>query len=346
MSSKIFEIFRFGQLKAQYHNLGFIINMEDNAMISHNKNRSIRVLSLVIIVLSFGGIQYGCSTVSEDDATSNHMIMNPMKQELESKDAASTPIITAVPVPSGFKLILTGTGVSVYRKDYTGGQPDFVTVVDLRKGSLINLTGVVKDVPNDPNDKIWRKRLGTSLGTFWSDAKAKNTSTRTAKVVVNGTFFSHKEDPTPIAFGLKVSGKVISYGYGLNEFPGLNRTLSIDAATAKVMIDPYNKATFDGSMPDVVGALDPAANKDASRWIQRTFVGVRDDDNNGIVETVMFYSSKLATQVWASNILTSFGASKIAMLDGGGSTGLIIDGISYITPGRTIPHAIAIYSGK
>jgi len=311
-------------------------------MIFHNKNRSIRFLSLVLIVLSFGGIQYGCSKVSEDDATSDHMIMNPMKQKLESKAAASTPIITAIPVPTGFKLILTGTGVSVYRKNYTGGQPDFVTVVDLGKGSVINLTGTVKDVPNDPNDKIWRK----SLGTFWSDAKAKNTSTRTAKVVVNGTFFSTKDNPTPIAFGLKIGGKVISYGYGLNEFPNLNRILSIDASAAKAMIDPYNKATFDESTPDVVGALDPAANKNASGWVPRTFVGVRDDDNIGTIETVMFYSSKLATQALASNVLKDFGATKVAMLDGGGSTGLIIDGRSYITPSRKIPHAIAIYSGK
>ncbi len=313
-------------------------------MISHKKNQSIRFLSLALIILSFGGFHYGCSTVSEGDATSDHMIMNPMKQELESKATASTPIITAVPVPSGFKLILTGTGVSVYKKDYPGGQPDFVTVVDLRKGSLINLTGTVQDVPKDPNDKIWKK----SFNDFWSDAKAKETATRKARVVVNGTFFSQNDNPTPIAFGLKVGGKVISYGYGLNEFSGLIRTLSFDVSAAKAMIDPYEKLTFNGTITDVIGALDPAANKQASSWLPRTFVGVRDDDNNGTVETVIFFSSKYARQKWASDILTSFGASKKAMLDGGTSTGLMIDGNSrsYITPGRTIPHAIAIYSGK
>lgn len=247
--------------------------------------------------------------------------------------------IQAVPVPSGFRLIFSDTGIKVYRKDYTGGQPDFVSVVDLRSATIRSLTGTVT---NAPNGKVSRK----SFSTFWNDAVAQGTTTRKARVLVNGTFFSTNDNPTPIAFGLKVGGTVISYGYGLNEYPGLIRTLAFDSSFGSSSIQAYSRATFDSGIPDVVGALDPAANKSSTSYIPRTFVGVRDDDGNGHSETVMFFSSKYATQAGAASVLNSFGAGSKAMLDGGTSSGLIVNGTSYITPGRTLPHTIVVYAGK
>lgn len=247
----------------------------------------------------------------------------------------------AITIPQGFTRILSDTGVKVYRKNYAGGQPDFVTVVDLRSGTLRNFTGWVS------GEAVYRK----TLRTFWNDAAAQNSSIKRAKVVLNGTFFATNDrDPYPpvgIAFGLKADWWRMSYGYGVgNEYPGLIRTFAFDSDFGSSSIQSYSRGTFDSGIPNVVGGLDATANKDKTRYIARTFVGVRDDNNDGHAETIMFFSSKAATQALAFNTLRSFGAGSIMMLDGGGSGGLIVDGTSHITPSRSIPQAFVVYAGR
>jgi hypothetical protein len=246
----------------------------------------------------------------------------------------------AVAVPPGFQLISSGTGVAVYRKTFSGRRPDYVTVVDLGRGTIRNLTGTITGAPN--MSLVSRKLLGPSSrsANFWTDAVAQNTTSRKAKVVVNGTFFSTNAYPSGIAFGLKANSRIISFGYGTNEFPGLVRVLPFDSGRAAASIQPYAQSVFIGGSPDVVGGLDPTANKSPSGHLARTFVGVRGGS------TVMIFSSSAATQPGAASVLTGFGAGSIMMLDGGGSTGLVLDGNAKITPVRTLPHAIAVYAGK
>jgi hypothetical protein len=247
--------------------------------------------------------------------------------------------VAAATIPEGFEKIVGDRGVQVYKKNAVSGRSDYVTVVNLRQGKIGNLTGAFTDLPNG---KIERK----SMNAFWNDAVRQNNSTRKARVVVNGTFFSQKYNPTPIAFGLKVAGKTVSYGYGLDEFPNLITTFTFNSSTATASIQPYNRTAFDRDFSDVVGALDPVANKSADKYLPRTFVGILDEDGDGNLETVIFYSSNSARQIDAVNTLKSFGTSSEAMLDGGSSTGLIINGRTYIKAGRTIPQAIAIYAGN
>lgn len=247
----------------------------------------------------------------------------------------------AITVPPGFTQILSDTGVKVYRKNYSGGQPDFVTVVDLRSGTLRNFTGWVNGTA------VYRK----TLRTFWNDAVAQNTYSRRAKVVLNGTFFATNDrDPYPpvgIAFGLKADWWLMSYGYAVNnEYPGLIRTFAFDSGFGSSSIQSYNRGIFDSGIPNAIGGLDAAADKSKNLYIARTFVGVRDDNNDGHSETIMFFSSKAATQALAFNTLRSFGAGSIMMLDGGGSGGLIVDGTSHITPSRSIPQAFVVYAGR
>jgi hypothetical protein len=246
-------------------------------------------------------------------------------------------IIATVPVPSGFSLLLSDTGVKVYKKSYTGGQPDYVTVVDLRYGTIRNLTGSVS------GSSVSKK----TLSTFYSDAVSQDTTTRKTKVAVNGTFFDTNSNPAGIAFGLKADWMNISYGYGANnEFPGLIRTFALDSSYGSSSIQPYSTSTFDSGIPNVIGGLDPSADKQKTSNIARTFVGVRDDDNNGNSETVVFFSSAYATQAWAVNILTGFGTGSKMMLDGGGSTGFIMNGTSYVSTSRLIPQSFIICAGK
>ncbi|HEY9639542.1 MAG TPA: ricin-type beta-trefoil lectin domain protein [Coleofasciculaceae cyanobacterium] len=242
----------------------------------------------------------------------------------------------AVSVADGFHEILSSTGVNVYQKDYENADPDFVTVVDLRIATVRNLTGTV-------NGELIGRKLLTG---FWQDAVDQNSENFKAQVVINGTFFgTDQQSATDIAFGLKARNHIITYGYGLNEYPGLNKTFAFNSFAANAQIQPYSNTTFDLT-PDVIGALAAQANKSASSRLGRTFVGTIDTDQDSEADTVLFFSSAASTQTHAAGTLQAFGATDVAMLDGGGSTGLIVDGTAYIKTDRTLPHAIAIFADK
>lgn len=253
-----------------------------------------------------------------------------------------------VPIPSGFTLDKSYTGVKVYKKTYSGGAPDYVTIVDLRYATLSSYTGWAYGTPD--NGTVERR----TIRTHWDNAVGQNTSSRIARVAINGTFFVDKVNgvevnPTSIAFGLKANWWQMSYGYAIGkEYPGKELTLAYDSGFGSSSIQPYNKDMFNWGIPDLVGGLDNSANKDGQRnsYIPRTYVGVRDDNGDGHSETVVFFSSAYATQDWAVNILSGFGAGSKMMLDGGGSTGLIVNGVDYISSSRPIPQAFIIWSGK
>ncbi|MFB2769046.1 phosphodiester glycosidase family protein [Pelatocladus sp. BLCC-F211] len=248
-------------------------------------------------------------------------------------------ITQALSIPSGFQAIVKTTGVQVYKKDSTNGKLEYVTVVNTSQGTIENLIGAVGKTSQE---KVSKK----TLSNFWQDAVRQNTSSRKARVVVNGAFFSTREQPTGIAFGLKVRGSLISFGYAIGkEYPGQIRTFAFNSLLASANIQTYLQQTF-ARFPEVVGALDVNADKFATRYLPRTFIGVRDDNGDRIKETVLLYSSNYARQSDASRVLRDFGANAQAMLDGGGSTGIIVDGKPLITTNRLIPHAIAVYAGK
>lgn len=234
----------------------------------------------------------------------------------------------AQPIPQGFEAIIKDNGVQVYKKDYRNGKQEYVTVVNIVNATITNLTGEVVNTPNGVRKKV--------INEFWRDATIRNTSTKKARVVINGAFFSTNDNPTGIAFGLKVGGRIITYGYAIGkEYPGQIRVFSWNSKGGA--ITTYSKDIFNSGYSDVVGALDARADKAASRYLPRTFVGVNKN-------TIIFYSSNYARQVDAATILRNFGAGATAMLDGGGSTSIVIDGKPLIATNRPIPHAIAIYS--
>jgi hypothetical protein len=238
-------------------------------------------------------------------------------------------------IPAKYQPILTSPGVRVFKNSE---RESYITIVDLNRAEAIDLIGKYTDAPNG-------KIAPRSMTQFWQDSVSQNTSKRQAKVVINGAFFAKYNQPTPIAFGLKTAGTVISYGYGLDEFPGLNKTVAWSNTTKEARIDDYDRATFDNPrFPEVVGALAETAGKRANRELGRTFIGVQDGDGNGKNETIIVFSSKAAKQIDAVTALKSFGASRVAMLDGGGSTGLVIDGKRAIDSGTSVPHAIGFYT--
>ncbi|MBD3883650.1 hypothetical protein IFO70_17940 [Phormidium tenue FACHB-886] len=280
--------------------------------------------------------------------------------------AAAETVSSGNTSSSEFQIFLNRPGVTLYRRNYPAGSPDYVTIVDLKAATVCNLTGFVN------GEHIDRQ----TLNSFWQEAASQNAGSYQLQVVINGAFFGIESggNTAGIAFGLKSGGHLITYGYGLNEYPGLNKTFAFDAAAAIAQIQPYQSTTFDASTPDVIGALAAVADKSPSRRLGRTFVGVMnshsdsvltvapyslsdspsdtlsdtvpDTVSNTIPDTVLFFSSAASTQAHAEAVLKRFGATAVAMLDGGGSTGLIADGTAYISTDRAVPHAIAIYTGK
>jgi hypothetical protein len=290
----------------------------------HHRLQLALVLPAALMLLA------ACADVSSNPAA-------PVTPTAAAPSQPSANLIT-LPVPSGFRQILSGTGIRVFRKDYAGGKPDFVIAVDLRSAYVANLTGFASGAPNG---KISKR----TMQQFWTDARTRNRTSRQARVVVNGTFFSTNDNPAPIAFGLKRDNVLLSYGYGVgNEYPGLIRTLSFSGDYRSASIQAYSRSTFTAS-PEVVGGLAVTASKSPTSYVPRTFVGVRDGTFDGAAETLLVFASSYARQADADRVLKGFGAYQTMMLDGGASGGLVIDGTAYYA-GRTVPHAIALYAGK
>jgi hypothetical protein len=136
----------------------------------------------------------------------------------------------------------------------------------------------------------------------------------------------------------------------IEEDRGYIRTLGFDSAAGIGAVEDYSKDTFDSAWPDVIGGLDPTCCITPMKYRPRTLLGLLDDD--GRLETMLFFSSNHATlagipeYVGADAVLSAFGATERIQLDGGSSTGLVVDGTLKITPSYAIPHAIAVFAGK
>lgn len=259
------------------------------------------------------------------------------------QQAAATPL--DVDVPPGFFLVTGQAGVQLYRKNYPNGTPDFVQVIDLSQGAGVKpLHGKVSELRPGKgmfggNDaRIASRRLID----FWDDFRRKYES---PFCVTNGQFFFMSESPTRLPFALKTDGEVITDGFGKNDHPG--QWLMLEIWENQVDIGELSQATLYGSTaPDIVAGLTEDANKRALRSVGRTFVGIDDRNSDGFYEVVLIFNTRSAKQQDAAEVLKSFGADKVMMLDGGGSTQLICEGTSYVSSDRYIPQALGSFAGS
>lgn len=261
---------------------------------------------------------------------------------LPSPAYAQTP---EAAVPEGFYLFSSAPGVNLYRKDYRGGSPDFVQVVDLSQGArLVTMHGEITHLRpgkgayggNDARIQV------QSLQQFWQQLTARYDD---AFCALNGQFFYMPESPTRLPFPLKVGGEMITDGYGLNEFP--NNKLILEIWSDKADIRPLSQESlYLSTAPDVIGGLTQTANKRSDRYVGRTFIGIDDRNSDGIAETILIFNSRLSRQVDAADILQQFGADQVMMFDGGGSTQLICQGQALISSDRAIPQAFGVIAAS
>jgi hypothetical protein len=249
-----------------------------------------------------------------------------------------------VVIPPGFRKIDSAFGIELYEKDYPGGSPDFVQVIDLGQGaSLKPLHGSITDPGAGKgayggNDAHFRSQTMTA---YWQGLSAQDTA---AFCVVNGQFFYMLEYPTRLPFPLKIDGQILTDGYGLQDFPDQKLMLELWPGKADI-VALSQQALYASTAPDIIAGLAEDAPKAKKRFTGRTFIGLTGPNSDGKFETLMVFNTKTARQVDAAEVLKSFGAQKVMMLDGGGSTQLLCRGKSYIYSDRLVPQAIGIIAG-
>jgi hypothetical protein len=250
-----------------------------------------------------------------------------------------------VVIPPGFRKIDSAFGIELYQKDYPGGSPDYVQVIDLSQGaSLKPLHGSITDPragmgSYGGNDARFRS---LSLGAYWQELKGQDSS---AFCVVNGQFFYMLEYPTRLPFPLKIDGQILTDGYGIQDFPDQKLMLELWPGNADI-VALSKQALYASTAPDIIAGLTEEAPKAKKRYTGRTFIGLTGQNSQGTFSTLMIFNTKTARQVDAAQVLKDFGAQKVMMLDGGGSTQLLCQGKSYIYSDRLVPQAIGIIAGS
>ncbi|MCU0487317.1 MAG: phosphodiester glycosidase family protein [Anaerolineales bacterium] len=246
--------------------------------------------------------------------------------------------------PEGYELIRAEQGVSFYRKEFSGGSPDFVQVADLSRGAQVILLhgDIAKAGRGDGvygGDNAYFQRL--SIRQFW---KQFETSVEGAFCVSNGQFFRLADSPTPLPFPLKVGGQILTDGYGIKEFP--EQKLMLEIWSDRLDIRPLSMENLYGSdAPNIVAGLTEDAEKASKKAVGRTFIGIADQDGDRRFETFFIFNTRVSKPEDAADSLRAFGASKVMMLDGGGSTQLACADQVYIDSERLIPQAIGIAAG-
>ncbi|MGB9585853.1 MAG: phosphodiester glycosidase family protein [Anaerolineales bacterium] len=235
-------------------------------------------------------------------------------------------------------------GVQLYRKDYPSGTPDYVQVIYLKRGAEvrllhgdISLTNFSPGVYGGSDARLSSR----SIEQYWQEIV---TSTSRAFCVTNGVFFNMYEYPTRLPFPLKVDGQIVSGGYSKGEFT--DEKMMLEIWLNQVDIKPLTKLNFQFSTaPNILSGLSETSRKSPEKFVGRTFAGVRDDNGDGVFETLLLFSTQTARQIDAAQTLRDFGAQKVLMLDGGLSTQLLCQGKTYIKTDRLIPNAIAVLDG-
>jgi hypothetical protein len=243
--------------------------------------------------------------------------------------------------PPGFNLLFSQRGVELFKKEYPNGTPDYVQVIDLGSGAGFKLMHapiaeprVGKGVYGDDDPRFTLQ----PLNTFWREA---GQAYGEIFCVSNGSFFYMVETPTRLAFPLKLDGKVVTDGFGSQQYPDQKLMLELWADRAE--INPFSaEALHSSSAPDIIAGLSEEANKRIKNSVGRTFVGVVDGDGDGVSEVILLLNTQTGYQSAVADVLRAFGAEAVMMLDGGGSTQLLCQGKNVINSDRPIPQALAV----
>lgn len=248
-------------------------------------------------------------------------------------------------VPGGFYLISEDHGIRLYRKNYAEGNPDYIQVIDLREGATLKLMYGQLGEPRKGKGMYGGDDARFSYQTlrqFWNQSFSVEDRTF---CVFNGLFFYMPENPTRLAMPLKIDGEIITSGFGYPQYDG--EELMLELWTDEARISELTQRGLQNSTAlHIISGLTENANKRAKYAVGRTFLAVLDQDGDRISETILVLNTLSATQSHAANVLREWGAEKVMMLDGGGSTQLYCRDGWKVESERLIPQAIAAIAGS
>lgn len=248
-------------------------------------------------------------------------------------------------IPDDFELVIAKPAVELYRD--AASETNYVQVVDLDNGAVVKLLhGSIESNEEGPyggdNPSFERQSLQNTWDEF-------SMSDNNAFCITNGQFFSTDENPAPLAFSLKSDGVIVSDGYAVagdsEEYPGQKLMLEIWDDRADI-VPLTMDGLYNSDAPNIIAGLTEDADKGPDNEVGRTFIGLDDANDDGLFEVFLILNSSSSTQPAAADVLRSFGADKVMMLDGGGSTQLICNNEPHIPSSRTIPQTIAVSSAN
>ncbi|MGL5082974.1 MAG: phosphodiester glycosidase family protein [Microcoleaceae cyanobacterium] len=259
-------------------------------------------------------------------------------------------------LPPQFQLQQQGLGIKLYT-DHRG---NYVQTVNLSQGAGIKLLFGAQGAGSSEGayggqSLSFQPQL---LEAFWK--QFTQTYKTRAFSVCNGQFFGVKE-LAELAFPVQINGKFITTGYaGSSEFPNEKVILGIQQEFAEIVpfSEQINIQTNSFPYQQAIVGIREDGGTQSMTWyskaplqnLPRTFMGVADTDGDKLHETVLILTSTHQTQSGAAQILKSFGATSVIMLDGGGSTQLIVQGKTVIqstdSRARQIPQAIGVFNSE
>ncbi|MEW6180529.1 MAG: hypothetical protein AB1522_11435 [Chloroflexota bacterium] len=235
-------------------------------------------------------------------------------------------------IPADFYPVTETDGVTLYRKDYSGGTPDYVLRVNLAHHAALEiLTAALSTSAVDPAPQ--------PLDVFWEQYQADEDD---AFCVISGPFFS---DPSlNPALGLKANGALLR---PVSSLSGSNPPLALlEVWDEYARISPYTAEAFQQSAaPVVVVSLSAQAANQAQTFTSRTLIGLQDGDGDELYETLFFFSSKTTRQSDAIEVLRSFGAQDFILLADGDFAQMNCEGLPYVFAEASIPSAIGVRAG-
>lgn len=264
---------------------------------------------------------------------------SPPKDDTEEPDDGSEPVDDTI--PSGFELVKEAKGVQFYKKDDI-----YVQKINLDEGAKVHFdtTDVVKEIKGVYGGKDYLFERETVVKQY-NKLKAEKDNLFS---VSNGAFFGPRQGDNGeslggISFPMKNDELYIEGYAGGSEFGSQKLVLEINGTDAEIRQFKDNNPQIEAGTA-IVG-LDEEANKQADTAVGRTFISASDDNGDGKNETILILVAKALTQGEAADILHSFGAIQPIMLDGGGSSQLMVKNAGYLLSARGVPAFLTVTHG-
>lgn len=243
---------------------------------------------------------------------------------------------SAQQAPPDFYAVAEAPAVTLYRKDYPGGTPDYVLVVNLAHHATLQLLTGGTSVPSQDAAAPFTPQ---PLDNFWAEFQS---SDEDAFCVIGGPFFP--DEPINDRLGLKSNGILRRPGTTTAEAGAPLAMLEVWDDSAR--INPYTETAFQQSTaPLVIVGLSPQAERQPQTFTSRSLLGVQDRDGDGTFETLLMFVSKTTRQSDAVEVLRSFGAQEVLLLADGEAAQINCQGLPYVYAEGQVPVALGVRVG-